>query len=157
LDKINAYRRSAGGSRLSKANEYRANAAECRRRAECTENAPEKHMWRDMSVRAPVLGELHGHPHELPAILFELRFKPPRIGEQMPTPPDNKLKSYSHFYAHCSVTAKAQAKYTRRQNVERYRRLFKSATDKERQDYLNRLILEEQQKQKDAGDSDYQY
>jgi hypothetical protein len=34
---------------------------------------------------------------------------------------------------------------------------IKSATDKERRDYLNRLILEEQQKQKDAGDSDYQY
>jgi hypothetical protein len=34
---------------ISKANEYRANAAECRRRAECSENAPEKHMWRDMS------------------------------------------------------------------------------------------------------------
>jgi hypothetical protein len=75
----------------------------------------------------------------------------------MPTPPDNKLKSYSHFYAHCSVTAKAQAKHTRHQNVERYRRLLKSATDKARRDYLNRLILEEQQKQKDAGDSDYQY
>jgi hypothetical protein len=75
----------------------------------------------------------------------------------MPTPPDNELKSYSHFHAHCSVTAKAQAKYTRRQNVERYRRLLKSATDKERRDYLNRLILEEQRKQKDAGDSDYQY
>jgi ATP-dependent DNA ligase len=81
----------------------------------------------------------------------------PRIGEQMPTPPDNQLKSYLHFYAHCSATAKAQAKYTRRQNIERYRRLLKSATDKERRDYLNRLILEEQQKQKDAGDSDYQY
>jgi hypothetical protein len=75
----------------------------------------------------------------------------------MPTPPDNKLKSYSHFYAHCSVTAKAQAKYTRHQNVERYRRLLKSAIDKARRDYLNRLILEEQQKQKEAGDSDYQY
>ncbi len=75
----------------------------------------------------------------------------------MPIPPDNKLKSYLHFYAHCSVTAKAQAKYTRHQNVERYRRLLKGATDKERQDYLNRLILEEQQKQKDAGDSYYQY
>jgi hypothetical protein len=81
----------------------------------------------------------------------------PRIGEQMPTPPDNKVKSYSHFAAHCSVTAKAQDKFTRHQNVERYRRLLKSATDKERRDYLNRLILEEQQKQKDAGDSDYQY
>jgi hypothetical protein len=75
----------------------------------------------------------------------------------MPTPPDSKLKSYSLFHAHCSVTAKAQAKYTRRQNVERYRRLLKTATDKQRRDYLNRLILEEQQKQKDAGDSDYQY
>jgi hypothetical protein len=75
----------------------------------------------------------------------------------MSTPPENQLKSYLHFYAHCSATAKAQAKYTRRQNVERYRRLLKSAIDKERRDYLNRLILEEQQKQKDAGDSDYQY
>jgi hypothetical protein len=81
----------------------------------------------------------------------------PRIGKQMPTLPANKLKSFSHYYAYCSATAKAQAKYTRRQNVERYRRLLKSATDKERRDYLNRLILEEQQKQKDAGDSDYQY
>ena len=81
----------------------------------------------------------------------------PQIGKQMPTPSDNKLKSYSHFYAHCSATAKAQAKYTRRQNIERYRRLLKTATDKQRRDYLNRLILEEQQKQKDAGDSDYQY
>jgi hypothetical protein len=43
------------------------------------------------------------------------------------------------------------------QNVERYRRLLKTATDKERQNYLSRLILEEQQKQKDAGDSEYQY
>jgi hypothetical protein len=55
------------------------------------------------------------------------------------------------------VTAKAQTKYTRRQNVERYRRLLKSTTDQAREDYLNRLILEEQQKQKDAGDSNYKY
>jgi hypothetical protein len=75
----------------------------------------------------------------------------------MPAPPDNKLKSYAHFAAHCSVTAKAQDKFTRHQNVERYRRLLKTATDKERQNYLSRLILEEQQKQKDAGDSEYQY
>jgi ATP-dependent DNA ligase len=74
----------------------------------------------------------------------------------MPIPRDNKLKSYSHFSAHCSVTAKAQGKSTRSQNVERYRRLLKTATDIERRDYLSRLILEEQQKQKDAGDSDYQ-
>jgi hypothetical protein len=34
---------------MSKANEYRANAAECRRMADSTKNALEKHMWRDMS------------------------------------------------------------------------------------------------------------
>jgi hypothetical protein len=49
LEQINAYRRDAGGSRPSKANEYRANAAACRRRADCAKNAPEKQMWRDMS------------------------------------------------------------------------------------------------------------
>ena len=68
----------------------------------------------------------------------------------MPTPPDNKVKSYSHFAAHCSVTAKAQDKFTRHQNVERYRRLLKTATDEERRNYLGRLIVEEQQKQNDA-------
>jgi hypothetical protein len=75
----------------------------------------------------------------------------------MPTSPSKTVKSYSHFSAHCSVTAKAQSKFTRHQNVERYRRLLKTAIDQERRDYLSRLILEEQQKQKDAGDSDYQY
>jgi len=34
---------------VSKANEYRANAAECRRRAENTKDAPQKRMWREMS------------------------------------------------------------------------------------------------------------
>jgi hypothetical protein len=67
------------------------------------------------------------------------------------------LSAYSHFAAHCSVTAKAQDKFTRHQNVERYRRLLKTATDEERRNYLGRLIVEELQKQKDAGDSDYQY
>jgi hypothetical protein len=43
------------------------------------------------------------------------------------------------------------------ENVERYRRLLKTATDEERRNYLGRLIVEEQQKQKDAGDSEYQY
>jgi len=81
----------------------------------------------------------------------------PRIGEQMPAPPDNKLKSYAHFAAHCSATAKAQDKFTRRQNVERYRRLLKTATDEARRSYLRRLIVEEQQKQNEAGDSEYQY
>jgi ATP-dependent DNA ligase len=74
----------------------------------------------------------------------------------MPIQPDNMLKSYSHF-AHCSAKAKAQGKSTRHQNVERYRRLLVTATDIEQRDYLGRLILEAQQKQKDAGDSDYQY
>jgi hypothetical protein len=89
--------------------------------------------------------------------LLRRRLRWPRFGKQMPILPDNKPKLHSHFYAHCSPAAKALAKYTRRQNVERYRRLLKSATSKERRDYLIRLILEEQQKQKDAGDSDYQF
>ena len=75
----------------------------------------------------------------------------------MPTPTDYKIKSYSHFAAHCSVTAKAQDKFTRHQNLERYRRLLKTATDEERRNYLGCLIVEEQQKQKDAGDSQYPY
>jgi hypothetical protein len=74
----------------------------------------------------------------------------------MPILSDNKLKSYPHF-AHCSVTAKALGKSTRRQNVERYRRLLETATDIGQRTYLSRLILEEHQKQKDSGDSDYQY
>jgi hypothetical protein len=76
----------------------------------------------------------------------------------MPIQPDNKLKSYSHF-AHCSAKAKAKAqgKSTCHQNVERYRRLLVTATDIEQRHYLGRLLLEAQQKQKDAGDSDYQY
>jgi hypothetical protein len=55
------------------------------------------------------------------------------------------------------VTVKGQDKFTRHQNVERYRRLLKTATDEERRSYLRRLIVEEQQKQKDAGDSEYRY
>ena len=82
---------------------------------------------------------------------------PSRIGKIVPTPPDNGVKAYSHFAAHCSVTAKAQGKFTRHQNIERYRRLLKTATDEERRSYLGRLIDEEKQKQKDAGDSEYQY
>jgi hypothetical protein len=35
--------------------------------------------------------------------------------------------------------------------------VLKTATDEERRNYLDRLIVEEQQKQKDAGDSEYQY
>jgi hypothetical protein len=33
----------------NKVNEYRANAADCRRMADSTKNALEKDMWRDMS------------------------------------------------------------------------------------------------------------
>lgn len=33
----------------NKANEYRANAADCRRMADSTKNTLEKDMWRDMS------------------------------------------------------------------------------------------------------------
>jgi hypothetical protein len=55
------------------------------------------------------------------------------------------------------VTARAQGKFTRYQNIKRYRRLLKTATDEERRSYLGRLIDEEKQKRKDAGDSEYQY
>ena len=34
---------------MNKVNEYRANAADCRRMANSTKNSLEKHMWRDMS------------------------------------------------------------------------------------------------------------
>jgi hypothetical protein len=34
---------------ISKVNEYRANAAECRRKAETAESASAAQMWRDMS------------------------------------------------------------------------------------------------------------
>ena len=50
------------------------------------------------------------------------------------------------------MTAKARDKFTRYE-VERYSRLLKTATDKQRRNYLSRLILEEQQKQKDAGET----
>jgi hypothetical protein len=78
----------------------------------------------------------------------------------MPTPPDNSAEAHSQFAAHCLnnlVTVKGHDKFTRHQNVERYRRLLKTATDEERRSYLRRLIVEEQQKQKDAGDSEYRY
>ena len=42
-------------------------------------------------------------------------------------------------------------------SFERYRRLLKTATDEKRRSYLGRLIAEGRQKQKDAGDSEYQY
>ena len=78
----------------------------------------------------------------------------------MPTPPDNRAKARSHFAAQCLnnlATVKGHDKFTRHQNVERYRRLLKTATDEERRSYLDRLIVEERQKQKDAGDSEYRY
>ena len=42
-------------------------------------------------------------------------------------------------------------------NVERYRRLLKYATNEDRRYHLEKLIAEEQQKQKDAGDPNYPY
>ena len=88
---------------------------------------------------------------------FTLKLPHHESGSIVPTPPDNRVKAYSHFAAHCSVTAKAQGKFTRHQNIERYRRLLKTSTDEERRSYLGRLIDEEKQKQKDAGNSEYQY
>jgi hypothetical protein len=54
-------------------------------------------------------------------------------------------------------TIKGQGKLSRHQTIERYRRLLKTATGEERRSHLRRLIVEERQKQKDAGDSEYQY
>ena len=34
---------------MSKVSEYRASAAECRRKADSAKDSLEKHMWRDMS------------------------------------------------------------------------------------------------------------
>ena len=45
----------------------------------------------------------------------------------------------------------------RHRNVERYRRLLSMVIDEERRRFLLGLLAEEQQKQKDAGDSKYQY
>ncbi len=35
------------------------------------------------TVRAPVLGQLHGRPHELPGILLELRLEPLEQGKRV--------------------------------------------------------------------------
>jgi hypothetical protein len=47
--------------------------------------------------------------------------------------------------------------FSRHQKIERYRRLLHSATNEERRSYLRRLLAEEQQKQKDAGETKYPY
>ena len=54
-------------------------------------------------------------------------------------------------------TSKGPDKLSRHQTVERYRRLLKTATEEDRRSHLRRLIVEEQRKQNDAGDSEYQY
>ena len=66
------------------------------------------------------------------------------------------LATVQALYSSAPVAIFAASHFTRHQNVERYRRLLKSATNEERRNYLGRLIAEEQQKQKDAGDSEYQ-
>ncbi len=48
-------------------------------------------------------------------------------------------------------------RFARHQKVERYRRLLHTSTDEARRDYLRVLLAEEQQEQKDAGDSNYRY
>jgi hypothetical protein len=55
------------------------------------------------------------------------------------------------------VKAKERDKFARHQDVERYRRLLMTTLDKDQRDHLVDLIREAKQKQKDAGDSDYQY
>jgi hypothetical protein len=45
----------------------------------------------------------------------------------------------------------------RHQNVERYKRLLRRATDPGRREYILKLIAAEKQKQKDSGDSEYLY
>jgi hypothetical protein len=43
-------------------------------------------------------------------------------------------------------------RFIRRQNVERYRRLLESTEDETQRRLVLKLLAEEQQKQKDAGD-----
>jgi hypothetical protein len=52
---------------------------------------------------------------------------------------------------------KGPDKFSRQQAIERYRRLLKTATEEERRSHLRCLIVEEQRKQRDAGDSEYPY
>lgn len=44
------FARASNDQFMRKADEYRANAAECRRMADSKESAQERHMWRDMSA-----------------------------------------------------------------------------------------------------------
>jgi hypothetical protein len=48
-------------------------------------------------------------------------------------------------------------RFVRHQTIERYLRLLATATDEKRRDYLRGLVAAGQQKQKDAGDSEYLY
>jgi hypothetical protein len=44
--------------------------------------------------------------------------------------------------------------FIRRQNIEHYKRLFKTAADEKQRERILQLLEEEQQKQKNAGDKD---
>jgi hypothetical protein len=56
------------------------------------------------------------------------------------------------------VRAKAKEdKFARHQNIERYRRLLMTTIDHGPRERLVDLISAAKQKQKDAGDTDYQY
>ena len=78
----------------------------------------------------------------------------------MPTPPDNRAKAYSDFAAHCLnnlVTVKGHDKFTRHQNVERYRRLLKTATDEEQRELSWSFDRRRAAEAKGRRNSEYQY
>jgi len=56
-----------------------------------------------------------------------------------------------------SATRQGIDKFVRHQNVERYKRLMSGAKDEDRRKYLVKLIAAEEQKQQDAGDTEYLY
>ena len=63
----------------------------------------------------------------------------------------------SHVAMHKRIRSDDHGRSIRYQNVERYRRLLRTVIDEGRRSFLLGLLAEAQQKQKDAGDSKYQY
>ena len=63
----------------------------------------------------------------------------------------------SHVAMHERIRSDDHGRSIRYQNVERYRRLLRTVIDEGRRSFLLGLLAEAQQKQKDAGDSKYQY
>ena len=60
-------------------------------------------------------------------------------------------------HARARIRSDDHGRSIRYQNVERYRRLLRTVIDEGRRSFLLGLLAEAQQKQKDAGDSKYQY